>query len=122
MANSDEHNVRATLQLYIDGTRAGDADLVRRAFNPDARMSGYLQGQLLCGSPEPFFETVRTAPAPMRSGEPYIAEITHLEITGLAASATLVEPSYLGLHFTDFLHLLKVDGRWQIVSKTFMHR
>jgi 4-oxalocrotonate tautomerase len=122
MASGDEQDVRATLQWYIDGTYQGDEELVRRAFHPNARMSGYLQGQLLCGGPEPFFETVRTAPAPARSGEPYQAEITHLEIAGPAASATLVEPSYLGLHFTDYLHLLKVDGRWQIVSKTFMHR
>ena len=47
MASGDEQDVRATLQWYIDGTYQGDEELVRRAFHPNARMSGYLQGQLL---------------------------------------------------------------------------
>jgi hypothetical protein len=122
MTTSDEQDVRATLQLYIDGARTGDVDLVRRAFHPQARMSGFLQGQLLVGGPEPFYDAVRSAPAPARTGAPYRAEIVRLEVAAPAASATLVEPSYLGLHFTNYFHLLRIDGRWQIVSKTFMHR
>jgi 4-oxalocrotonate tautomerase len=121
MTNNDEQGVRATLQLYLDGAREGDVDKVRRSFHPQARMSGYLQGQSLVGGPEPYYEAVTNAPPPAKSGEPYQAEITQLAVAERVASATLVESSYLGMHFTTFFHLLKIDGTWQIISKTFMH-
>jgi Putative lumazine-binding len=117
-----EQGVRAAMQLYFDGARDGDVEKVRRAFHPQARMSGYLQGNLLVGGPEPFYDAVMNAPAPAKSGEPYKAEITMLEIAGPIASVTTVEGPYLGMQFTEYFHLLEADGRWQIVSKTFMHR
>ena len=40
-------------------------------------------------------------------------------VTGRIASATLQERGFLGLDFTDYFHLVEVDGQWQIVSKTF---
>ena len=121
MTTADEQGVRATLQLYLDGAREGDVERVRRSFHPQARMSGYLQVQLLVGGPEPFYEAVMNAPPPAKTGEPYKAEITQLAVADRVASATLIESSYLGMHFTTFFHLLKIDGAWQIVSKTFMH-
>lgn len=119
---SDERSVRAAIQLYIDGAREGDVAKVRSAFHPQARMSGYLQGELLVGGPEPFYDAVQNAPAPSKSGEPYRAEISRIDVAGPAASLVLEEGPYLGMQFTTYFHLLKVDGRWQIVAKTFMHR
>lgn len=121
MSDAEERAIRRTIQHYLDGAREGSVDLVRRAFHPQARMSGYLQGRLLVGGPEPFYEAVANAPAPAKSGEPYRAEIRSLEIAGPAAAVTLVEGPYLGMQFTTFFHLLKVGEEWQIVSKTFSH-
>ncbi|MBL0916094.1 MAG: nuclear transport factor 2 family protein [Sphingopyxis sp.] len=68
----------------------------------------------------PAFPTCN-APAPAKSGEPYRYEIVRVDVAGPIASVTLVEGPYLGMQFTEFFHLLRVDGRWSIVSKTFMH-
>lgn len=119
---SDADEVRAVMQKYYEGSRDGDLELVRSTFHENARMSGYLQGQLLVGTPEPFYDVVRTAPAPAKSGEPHQFEIVHLEVAGPIASVTVEEGPYLGMQFREFMHLIKADGRWQIVSKTFMHR
>jgi hypothetical protein len=35
---------------------------------------------------------------------------------------TLEERGFLAHSFTDYFHLMKVDGRWLIVSKTFTTR
>lgn len=118
---SETDAVRATIQRYIDGARSGEVELVKSAFHPDARMSGYLQGQLLVGGPEPFYEAVANAPAPVKSGEPYQSKFTRLDIAGEAASVALEEGPYLGMQFTTYFHLLKIDGDWRIVSKTFSH-
>lgn len=113
--------VRAVIEQYCEGARVGDLDRVRATFHPDARMSGYLQGQSLVGTPEPFYDAIRNAPAPAKSGEPYRYEIVRVEVAGPIASVTLVEGPYLGMQFTEYFHLLQLDGRWCIVSKTFMH-
>lgn len=117
-----EQGVRATMQQYFEGARDGDIDKVRGTFHAQARMSGYLQGNLHVGGPEPFYDAVMHAPAPAKSGEPFQSEITKVEIAGPIASVTVVEGPYLGMHFTEYFHLIEADGRWQIVSKTFMHR
>lgn len=113
--------VRAVIEQYCEGARVGDLDRVRATFHPDARMSGYLQGQSHVGSPEPFYDAVRNAPAPAKSGEPFRYDIVRVDVAGPIASVTLVEGPYLGMQFTEFFHLLRLDGRWCIVSKTFMH-
>ena len=35
------------------------------------------------------------------------------------ASVTLVEEDFLGSGFVDFFHLIRVEGEWKIISKTF---
>src|SRR3569832_1700652 len=122
MANSDSDLVRGVIESYVEGTRRGDLALVQQTFHPAARMSGVLQGTLLVGTPQPFFEAVANAPAPEKSGEPYAARITHLDVAGAAASATLAEGPYLGMHFTNYFHLMKIGAEWRIVSKTFSHK
>ena len=119
---SDAEAIRAVLRDYYEGARDGDLERVRGAFHPGALMSGYLQGQLLVGTPQPFFDVVRDAPAPARSGEPYRFEIVRLEVAGPIASVTIDEGPYLGMQFTEYMHLIRNEGRWQIVSNTFMHR
>jgi hypothetical protein len=32
-----------------------------------------------------------------------------------------VEDLYMGLRFTDYLTLMKVDGTWKIVNKAYRH-
>ncbi|WPB58167.1 nuclear transport factor 2 family protein [Xylophilus sp. GOD-11R] len=44
--------------------------------------------------------------------------IDYIDIRGTAASASLTI-DYLTQQFIDFFNLLKIDGRWQIVSKIF---
>ena len=36
-----------------------------------------------------------------------------------AAIAVLVEDDYQGMDYVDFFSLIKIDGRWKIVNKTF---
>lgn len=81
-------------------------------------MSGYLMEQGLVGSPQPFYDALTHAPADP-PGSRYEAEITSVDVVGRIASVTLKERGFLGLDFTDLFHLMKLDGQWKIVSKTF---
>ena len=113
----DVASVRAVLDGYVKGS-AGDVELLRSVFHPDATMNGYFSGHLGIGSPEPFFAEVAKLDASAPS-EHYHAEIEAIEVIGDVATATLVETGFLGSDFVDFFHLIRVDGEWKIISKTY---
>lgn len=118
---SDPAAAKAVIEEYVAACRARSVERLEAIFHPDALMSGYLMGQRLVGTPQPFYDAVRNAPADA-IGSSYRAEVTAVAVTGQVASVTLEEQGFLGLSFTDYFHLLQADGRWQIVSKTFTTR
>jgi len=118
---SDIEQVAATLEKYIQGSLNADVALLKTIFHPQAAMFGYLGPNLLVGSPEPFFAHLASGPSLAQAGKPYRARIAGIEVTGNTASAKLVEDGFADLDFVDYFHLLKVDGKWLIVAKTFHH-
>jgi hypothetical protein len=112
--------VTATVQLYIDGAREGDAAKLRQAFHPDARMWGSLGGQRF---DVPIGEMIA-----MLDGKPvdvdgsYQATITSVDQTEDVANVVLAEEGFWGtVSFLDFFALSRIDGAWSIVNKTFVH-
>lgn len=111
--------VKKIVQRYVAASGSGDVDALKSVFHPKALMAGFLQGQLGIGSPDPFFEAVSNNPPPEKSGEPYVADISNVEVAGQVACATLVEKNFLGMDFVDYFHLIKEENKWFIISKTF---
>ena len=109
--------VRAVIDLYVRGS-AGDVELLRSIFHPDALMNGYFNGHLGIGSPEPFFSEVAKLEGG-KPGEGYAGEIESIEVAGDVATARLVETDFLGSDFVDFFHLIRVEDDWKIISKTY---
>jgi hypothetical protein len=117
---SEDEVVRQVVQRYIDGSYSGSVDTLRKVFHPNALMAGYLQGQLVIGTPEPFFADIEKHPSMAGSNAPYKAEIKSVDVAGQIASVILVETGFFGvMSFTDYFHLLKEHGEWKIISKTF---
>ena len=115
----DISGIRACVQKYIDGSARGDADLLADAFHPDARMYGYFGGNFMSVPIEEFFTIARqSGPA----GDGYRAEVQSVALEGTAAVATLVEENYLAHDFVDYFSMIKVEGEWKIVNKTFHGR
>ncbi|MBI5506706.1 MAG: nuclear transport factor 2 family protein [Deltaproteobacteria bacterium] len=109
---------RAVIESYVKGSHDGDVELLRGIFHPSAVMVGYFAGNLMSGSPEPFFQHVKQlGPA----GAGYEAEIIDVQVDGKTAAVTLVERGFAGFDFVDRFHLVEEGGRWSIVSKLFHH-
>ena len=117
--DSDEDQVRAVVNDYVSGTYEADIGKLRGTFNDNASMYGYLGEQLIEGTPEPFFEDVGSKPSLRESGAAYKATIESVHVIGNVASVVLRETGFGPFNFTDYFHLVKKDGKWQIVSKTF---
>ena len=116
----DTDQITRVVDLYVQGVREGDADKLREAFHPSARMWGSLMGQRY---DVPIAEMIA-----MFDGKPcdvdgsYKAEVTAVEQTEDTASATLAEEGFWGtVSFVDFFSLARIDGEWKIVNKTFVH-
>jgi hypothetical protein len=112
--------VRAVMERYIEAVFKADVDTLRGLFHPVAVMSGYLGDKLLAGSPEPFLTDVGGRPSMEASGAPYTADILDIHASSLTAGLRLEETGFFGqFSFVNYFHLLKVDGEWKIISKTF---
>jgi len=117
---SEQTAITEVVQLYIDGSRTGDADTLRRAFHPDARMYGSIAGQRFDLPIEEFIGLASSQPADVDGT--YEARIVSVEQVGDAAIAAIEETGFWGtLSFTDFFSLSRLDGEWKIVNKTFAH-
>ena len=57
---------------------------------------------------------------PAQNGEPFEMIIESIDLTGNVGNVK-VRDLYMGLRFTDYLNMVKLEGRWQIVNKTFHH-
>lgn len=119
---ADVAAVRSVLDTYIDATASADAERARPLFHPRALMSGEFKGRVGVGTPDAFFASLEGAAARPPTADGYIGRIQSLEICGMTATGAVVEERLFGLSFVDHFHLLKVDGRWLIVSKLYIGR
>jgi Putative lumazine-binding len=117
-----EHDaITRTMHCYIAGARAGDSELMRPAFHPEATISGFCQGVEYNGSIQHVFEWIdQNGPAP--NIEPRFARI---EVTGTVAVVHLEVQHWSGklaganANASDVFSLLKLKGEWKITHKLF---
>ncbi len=114
----DIADVRAVIQLYIDGA-SGDAPKLKEAFHPDARMFGHIGDMDTYVPISDFIGMVESSPS--MASPNYIADVRSVEVVGDAGMAVLVEHDYSGCDFVDYFTVARVDGRWWITNKTYAH-
>ena len=114
----DEAAIRQTVQYYFDGGTNRDSVALRKAFHPDARMLFARDGRLVVVPIGDFI--ARVAGEPLKPGEVDSTRkrVTSVDVTGDAAIARIELERPEGL-IVDYMSLLKVEGRWQIVNKIF---
>lgn len=113
----DYQAIVAVLNKYSEGCKQADSSIMKPAFNAQATMfSSDAEGKLAGGGIQTLFDGIDTAfrPSPEAQGA-----IVRVDIVGTAASARIDTNDVSGFCFTDFFHLLKIEGKWSIVSKIF---
>jgi len=120
MNETDEiEAARAIIQEYVDACAVSSVARLKAIFHKHALMSGYMMGEYIMGSPEPFFQAVENPPPGISPDKNYKGEIISVEVSGPIASITLKETGFMGMNFTDYFHLARVGDQWLIISKTF---
>ena len=113
---TETERIKIPLENYIKAQATGNGDFIRQAFHKDARIMAFRDGKLTNLSVEEFAARFSGKAADDESSRKRVFEI--LEIIGNAAVAKIVL-DYPTVKFTDFMSLLKVDGEWKIVNKSF---
>ena len=113
----DYQAITEVLNKYIEGCKQAKSSIMKPAFNEHATMySVGADGKLDGGAIPILFEGIDKNFRPSPNAQ---AAITRIEIVGNAASARIDANGMSGLSFTDFFQLLKVEGKWTVVSKIF---
>jgi len=111
--NTDLQSIENTINHYFNGMIKHDADSFKKAFHPTAMMRWNEKDYMEVNAVEALSQYVNTnAPAKTRT------KIVSVNVIGDAANAVL-ELEYEAFYFVDFMHLMKVDKEWKIVSKTY---
>ncbi|MCK0068315.1 nuclear transport factor 2 family protein [Kordiimonas laminariae] len=118
--NADVRAVTELAERYIKATYEADISAMREIFHENAVMNGHLFGNEQLGTPEDFFKSLSANPSMKSAGAPFKGWVEDVRVTGNVASLTVKETGFFGkASFTDYMHLIKLKGRWWIISKTF---
>jgi hypothetical protein len=115
-------SISKVVDLYIDGVKNGNLDLLRQAFHRHSSMFGYKGKELFITPVEGLYDYVASTTPPAQAngaGDAYTCRITSISVAGNAASVEMAMDGYHEHDFMDYFQMLKVDGRWWIVSKLF---
>ena len=105
------------LNKYNEGGAKADSSIMKPAFSEQSTIFGVDAGGKLVGGPiQGLFDTIDNdfKPSPNAKGA-----VARVDIAGTAASARIDTDDISGFRFTDFFNLLKVEGKWMIVSKIY---
>lgn len=115
---SELEQITATLMDYIEGTANGQPDRLRKAFHPDFNLYTVTEGDSLwIRSGEKYISNVKVGKKNSRVGR--IISID-FENDAAIAKAEILIPNWRV--FTDYFLLLKYEGSWKIVHKSYTWR
>lgn len=117
MASESERKlVKISLENYLKGHETGDPEFMRRAFYDEGQMTFVRDGKYAAKTFREFIAGFSGKPADDEAQRRRYIE--SIEITGNAAIGKIIL-DYPNGKFTDYMTLLKIDGEWKIVHKSF---
>lgn len=114
---SDQQAIEAVVHLYVEGMTFANEAALRKAFHPQCAIIGHYQNAVEWLSRDEFIAAIVAEGAAPPTTQPHM-DIQMLDIIGDAASVK-VSDDFAGMRFTDYLSMLKIDGRWTIVNKLY---
>lgn len=113
---SEEQEIAETINLYFDGMMERNRAKLDQAFDPAARLIGYRGENFTVTTYEDWASG--TAKGEPRNPDLFTNKILEIERKGYTAIAK-TELFWPGIYYFDYLTLIKIDGKWKIVHKTW---
>ena len=107
-------SIENTINHYFDGMINHNSASIKKAFTPTASMKWIEKGEYTEVNAVAALTEYLDSSKPSKS----VARITSINRQGDAANVVL-EIEYETFTFVDYMHLLKINKEWLIVSKTY---
>ena len=111
----------SALDLFFDGFYEGNVEKLKQIFHPSCHLFSAADGPLVDDDMETVYEHVVNRLSPESRGQPRYDRIISIDISGPEVAMAKVQIAFGDRFFTDHLSLLRIDGNWQIISKTFTY-
>jgi len=116
---SELEAVTKTVNLYFEGMMERNREKLELAFFPDARLIGYRGSQVVVTPFEVWASG--TSKGNPRDQKLFKNELKSIRIVGNTALAE-TELYWPGIYYYDFLTLIKMEGTWKIVHKSWYEK
>jgi len=116
LTDEEKRAVSLPLENYIKAQETGSGDFIHKAFHTEAKIMSFGNGKFTQWSAEEFAGFYKGNSSADQNGRKRSFEI--LDVTGNAAIAKVVL-DYPKVKYTDYMTLLKIDGEWKIINKSF---
>ncbi len=114
--HADAEAVRIPLDNYLKGHATGDGEFFKKAFHTEGNMIFVRDGKYTTRSFTEYIAGASGKPAADESKRKRWIESVH--VVGNAAMAIIIL-DYPTVKFTDYMSLLKINGEWKIINKSF---
>jgi hypothetical protein len=118
--NSDERKaIEQAVQTYLDGLYEGDADKLASVFHETSALTYEQDGKLVVLPRDQWLKWVRERGSPQSKGLARDDAILQIDQAGPTTALVKVKCQIPPRYFTDYLSLLRIDGRWVVAQKVF---
>ena len=111
--------IAAALTAYFDGFYEGNIDKLKSIFHPACHLYSAPNAELMDSDMDAVYGRVGSRTKPSERGDPKEDGIIAIDQSGPECAFAKVMIALGENRYTDYLTLLKLDGRWQIIGKTF---
>ena len=111
--------ITSLLQAYFDGLYDGDLDAFGRIFHANAHLYATDGSDVTDLPRQDYFAMIEARPSARSQGLKRHDRIVSIHKAGPNTALAVVNCAIPPKYFTDYLTLLRSDGGWQIISKTF---
>jgi hypothetical protein len=111
--------IEKVVWTYLDGLYEGDAGKIAKAFHEGSHLYSMHEGSVSDLPREKWLDMIKGRPSAKSKGLNRTDRIVSIDLSGPETAFVKLECSIHPRYFTDYLTLLKLDGGWRVVSKTF---
>ena len=117
----DRSSVEAVVQGYFDALYEGDADKMGTIFHPSADLRWVDKGELKVLTVPDWLGLIRKRTSAKAEGKPREDLIVTIDRSDENTAFIKVRCQLPPRYFTDYLVAMKLQGGWQIVSKSYRY-
>lgn len=108
--------IRAAIEHYFRGHATGDGTHFRKVFHPESKLFWIRDGAFAQRTSDEYIAGAKGTPPADEAQRK--RSIEWIDVSGNAAVAKVIL-DYPQTRFVDYMSMLKIDGEWKIVNKTF---